>query len=154
MKKLTDYMQSYLCFLKAMETWFHSAHHVAKGKGFLSDHNDLYGTIYTQLGDHYDQLVEKSIGLSGSEEIACPIILSQGVSHILKSKYQSPVNLQSEIIVELSITCVSDLINSLTSLYSFFDNSGYLTLGLDDALTSMANQYEKYLYFLGQRYKE
>jgi len=154
MEKLTEYMQSYLCFAKAMETWFHSAHHVAKGPGFLSDHNDLYGSIYTQIGDHFDRLVEKSIALSGSEEIACPILLSQGAAKVLYEKYESPVNLHSEEIVKISIICISDLINALTSLYKRFEDSGYLTLGLEDAITSMANQYEKYLYFLGQRYRE
>lgn len=150
---LVEYMQGYLAHLKAVEMWLHAAHHVAKGKGFLSDHNSLYGEMYTALGDHYDLLVEKSIGLSGQEDVACPASLSLGASHILNNHYETPVNKDSEKIVHLAIQCVANLINSLSSLYEVFDESGFLTLGMEDALSSMANEYEKYLYFLGQRYK-
>ena len=80
---LVEYMQGYLAHLKSVEMWIHAAHHVTKGQGFLSDHNDLYGTMYTQIGDHFDILVEKSIGLSGCEDVACPISLSMGASNIL-----------------------------------------------------------------------
>ena len=150
---LVEYMQGYLSHLKASEMWLHAAHHVAKGKGFVSDHKDLYGEMYIKLGDHFDILVEKSIALSGAEDVACPASLSLGASHILNSNYQTPVNMNSEDIVENAIYCVSILINSLSSLHEVFKDSGYLTLGMEDALSSMANEYEKYLYFLGQRYK-
>lgn len=151
---VVEYMQGYLVNLKAIKMWMHSAHHVAKGKGFLSDHNDLYGKMYTQLSDHFDILVEKTIGLTGQEEIACPVILSEGAAHTLKSHYSSPVNKNSEEIVGDGIVYVANLINSLSSLYEHVKGSGHMTLGMEDTLTSMANEYENYLYFLGQRYKE
>ena len=151
--KLIEYMKSYLAHQKAIEMWLHAAHHVTKGKGFLSDHKDLYGSMYIQIGDHIDLLIEKSIALSGQEDVACPASLSSGASHILNSEYVSPVNLNSEEIVKNAILCVSNLINTLSSLYEIFEDSGYLTLGLQDLLGTMANEYEKYLYFLGQRYK-
>ena len=66
-QNLEEYMHAYLGHLKAIEMWLHAAHHVTKGPGFLSDHKDLYGTMYTTIGDHFDLLIEKSIGLSGSE---------------------------------------------------------------------------------------
>lgn len=150
---IEDYMHGYLSHLKAVEMWLHAAHHVTKGPGFVSDHKDLYGTMYVKIGDHFDILVEKSIGLSGDESIACPLKLSLSTSHILNERYLSPVNKPADQIVKEAIGCLSDLINSLSSLYQSFENSGYLTLGMEDALTSMANEYEGYLYFLGQRYK-
>lgn len=150
---LIEYMQGYLANLKSVEMWLHAAHHVAKGKGFLSDHNSLYGEMYTKLGDHFDLLVEKSIALSGHEDVACPLSLSLSASHILNKYYETPVNKDAEKIVYLAIQCVANLINSLSSLYEAFEDSRYLTLGMEDALSSMANEYEKYLYLLGQRYK-
>ena len=150
---IEEYMSGYLSNLKAIQMWLHAAHHVTKGKGFLSDHNDLYGMMYNQVSDHFDILVEKSIGLSGREEIACPLTISRRASSILNRYYETPANASSEEIVKGAIVGISNLINSLTSLYENFKESGYLTLGLEDALTSMANEYEKYLYFLGQRYK-
>ena len=151
--QFNEYMQGYIANLKASEMWFHSAHHVAKGPGFVADHKDLYTKIYNQLGDHFDLLIEKSIALSGFEDVACPVRLSLATSRILKKRYTSPVNLSSEHIVALSIECIANLINSISSLYSKYKKHGYLTLGLEDSLTSMANVYEEYLYLLGQRYK-
>ena len=151
---VSAYMESYLAQLKGSVMWFHAAHHVAKGKGFVSDHRDLYNTIYSNLDDHFDILVEKSIMLSGDETIACPLSLSASASHILNKTCSSPANQDSEVIVYEAIVLVSRLINSVSEIYQKFKDSGYLTLGLEDALTSMANEYEKYLYLLGQRYKE
>ena len=150
---IEEYMHAYLGQLKATEMWLHAAHHVTKGPGFISDHRDLYGVMYTKIGDHFDLLVEKSIGLSGDESVACPLRLSLSASHILNKRYMSPVNKPAYQIVKEAIGCLSDQMNALSSLYQTFEKSGYMTLGMEDALTSMANEYEGYLYFLGQRYK-
>lgn len=152
-QNLNEYMTSYLAHLKACVMWFHSAHHVAKGPGFIADHNDLYGEIYPKLDDHFDELVEKSIALSGDESIACPLNLSLFVSHILNEQYATPVNQSSQVIVEESIQVIANLINSVSDIYKIFEEAGMLSLGLDDALSSHASEYEKYLYFLGQRFK-
>ena len=113
---LTKYMHGYLSHLKATILWFHSAHHVTKGQGFISDHRDLYGEIYSQIDDHFDQLVEKSIALSGDEIIACPAMLSLSAAHILNNHYKSPVNLSSESIIEISIEIMANLINSVSEI--------------------------------------
>jgi DNA-binding ferritin-like protein len=151
--ELLKYMESYLANLKASILWFHAAHHVTKGQGFISDHKSLYGEIYSQMDDHFDELIEKSIALSGEESIACPLKLSLFASHFLNKHYTSPVDNTSQGIVESGIEVISNLINSVSDLYETFEASGMLTLGLDDTLSSHANQYEKYLYFLGQRFK-
>ena len=150
---LEEYMSSYLAELKAVEMWFHSAHHVTKGPGFLSDHKSLYGEMYIKIGDHFDLLVEKSIGLTGSEITACPLRLSSGASHILNNHYSSPVEKNSNEIVKDAIRSMSNLIRALTSLHEKLKSSRLLSLGLEDSLATMANEYEGFLYFLGQRYK-
>ena len=38
--------------------WFHSAHHVTKGKGFAGDHELLYGKIYQTLTEDIDALLD------------------------------------------------------------------------------------------------
>ena len=80
-------------------------------------------------------------------------MLSLSAAHILNNHYKSPVNLSSESIIEISIEIMANLINSVSEIYSIFQKDDMLTLGLDDTLSSHANTYEKYLYFLGQRYK-
>ena len=153
-KEMTSLAEAYLVQLKASVMWFHSAHHVAKGKGFVSDHKDLYGKIYTELDDHFDELVEKSIILSGDEFVACPINLSKGISIILESHYHTPANKNSEEIIHQAIIVMSNLLNSITFFYEKAGELGYLTLGLNDSLSGMANLYEQYMYKLGQRHKE
>ena len=150
---LLNYMKAYLANIKAATMWFHAAHHVAKGAGFLSDHNDLYGKIYNSLDEHFDMLVEKSIALSGDESVACPLQLSIKASHVLNKHYVSPVNQPAGQIAKEAIEVIINLINSVSEIYSEFEEAGMLTLGLDDALSANAGEYEKYLYFLGQRYK-
>lgn len=152
MRTVEDYMSGYIILIKSAEMWYQSAHHVTKGPGFLSDHNDLYGKLYEDLGEHFDLLVEKAIALSGQESFACPLILSEGVCAVFK-EYTSPVDKSADEIIELSLDIITSLINSLTEVYEFFESEGYLTLGLDDLLTSTANKYENYLYFFGQRSK-
>tara|TARA_B100000900_G_scaffold414585_1_gene441654 strand:- start:7699 stop:8166 length:468 start_codon:yes stop_codon:yes gene_type:complete len=151
---INDYMEAYLGHLKSAVLWFHAAHHVTKGAGFASDHKELYGKIYSHLDDNYDLLIEKSIVLSGDEMIACPLKSSRMVKKILCTRYETPANKKSRQIVHDAIVLISDLINSLSHLYESFKVSGYLTLGMEDALTSMSSEYEQYLYLLGQRYKE
>lgn len=152
MKTVEDYMHGYTSLIKSAEMWYQSAHHVAKGPGFLSDHNELFGNLYKDLGEHFDLLVEKSIALSGEESCACPIMLSKSITKIFEN-YNSPVNRKIEDIIDMSIDIITSIINSLTEVYDFFESEGYLTLGLDDLLTSFANKYEQYLYFLVQRSK-
>ena len=65
----------------------------------------------------------------------------------------SPVNQPSDQIVKEAIEVIINLINSVSEIYSEFEKAGMLTLGLDDTLSANAGEYEKYLYFLGQRYK-
>ena len=147
-----DYMESYIALTKAAQVWYHSAHHVSKGPSFLSDHNDLFGNLYKLLDDHYDMLVEKSIVLSGSESFACPIVQSKAVALVLE-KCESPVDKSADQIISIAIDLIVNLINSLSAMYEFLESNNYLTLGLDDLLTSFAHEYENYLYFFGQRSK-
>jgi len=69
---LHEKMTHLLGCLRAANLWFHAAHNLAKGPGFLGDHIDLYGEIYDQLNDDYDTAAEKAISLTGDEGVACP----------------------------------------------------------------------------------
>ena len=57
---MQDLVISYIGFTKSVLTWFHAAHHVTKGTGFAGDHVSLYGEIYQEIIDLFDELVEKS----------------------------------------------------------------------------------------------
>ena len=84
--------EDYIGTTRALQHWFHAAHHVTKGKGFAGDHNILYSKIYNLLGEDLDALIEKGIGLYDEEQLACPIIISKLASKMI-CNFDSPVNL-------------------------------------------------------------
>ena len=53
----------WVCTVKAIELWFHSAHHLTKGAGFSGDHVNLYGKIYLELQEEFDAVAERVLGL-------------------------------------------------------------------------------------------
>ena len=149
---ISDLLLTYIACTKATEMWFHAAHHVTKGKGFAGDHNVLYSKIYETLGEDYDSLVEKGIGLYDEEQLACPILVSQLASQIV-SQFDSPVNRIDEDITHIGLHILDHHLGNLEMLYHKLEDSQDYTIGFDDLLASMANLYEKYIYMLKQRLK-
>lgn len=149
---ISDLLLSFIACTKATQMWFHAAHHVTKGKGFVGDHSILYTKIYETLGEDYDSLVEKGIGLYDEEQLACPILVSQLSAQIV-SQFNSPVNRNDEDIAYIGLHILDHHLNNLEDLYYKIENSQEFTIGFDDLLASMANLYEKYIYMLKQRLK-
>ena len=148
----SDLLLTYIACTKATEMWFHAAHHVTKGKGFAGDHNILYSKIYNLLGEDLDALIEKGIGLYDEEQLACPIIISKLASKMI-CNFDSPVNLDDHQIACIALEVLKYHINHLEKLYYQLESSDGFTIGFDDLLASMANEYERYIYMLKQRIK-
>jgi DNA-binding ferritin-like protein len=142
----------YLGSLRAVHLWFHAAHNLTKGTGFVGDHVHLYGQIYVELQDDLDAAIEKAIGLSGDERAGCPIELTAYALEILKL-YPSPTNAKARDIVSTALELLHMHIDLLTELHDNLERRQLLTLGLDDLLAQAANRYEGYLYLLTQRSK-
>ena len=135
---------------RAMIAWFHAAHHVTKGTGFGGDHVNIYGRIYTELEEDFDEIVEKGLGLTGDETLADPAsILSLAAGQL--SQYPQPANQDAEQIARNALEIARVYIAFIESIYSQFEGSGGMTLGLDDQLQGFANKYETYVYLLQQR---
>ena len=149
---ISDLLLSFIACTKATEMWFHAAHHVTKGKGFAGDHNILYSKIYELLGDDYDSLVEKGIGLYDEEQLACPILISSLASKIV-CQFDSPVNKDDYEIAHIGLHVLLSHLDNLENFYSQIENTQSFTIGFDDLLASMANEYERYIYMLKQRLK-
>lgn len=142
-------LESILFNIKAMEVWFHGAHHVTGGIGFAGDHINLYSKIYEDISDDFDSAVEKAVGLL-NEDIACPKSIMSGANKIIAS-FETPCGKSSNDIAKIGLEIISDYIFSLTEIYNSLKDSESLTLGLDDFIMSMANDYEEILYLLKQR---
>lgn len=134
---------------RAMIAWFHAAHHVTKGTGFGGDHVNIYGRIYTELEEDFDEIVEKGLGLTGDETLADPVsILSMATGQL--SQYPPPSNQDAEYIASSALEVAKAYIAFIEKIYVQFESSG-MSLGLDDQLQGFANKYETYVYLLQQR---
>ena len=134
---------------RAMIAWYHAAHHVTKGTGFGGDHVNIYGEIYTQLDEDLDMIVEKGIGLTGNETLADPVS-SLSLAATLLSKYPASANQSADQIACTAFEVSKSYVAFLEQTYSQFESCG-MSLGLDDLLQGLANQYETYVYLLQQR---
>ena len=134
---------------RAMIAWYHAAHHVTKGAGFGGDHVNIYGEIYTQLDEDLDTIVEKGIGLTGDETLADPVS-SLSLAATKLAQYPAAANQDAETIASHAFALSKEYIAFIESIYSQFEACG-MSLGLDDLLQGLANQYETYVYLLQQR---
>jgi DNA-binding ferritin-like protein len=145
-------MSELACTVRALQLWFHGAHHVSKGTAFIGDHVNLYGAIYEKLGDELDTIVEKAIGIGEDESVACPTILTSKALELLL-QYPSPAGLKSLALVSCAKTLMKGYLRFLEHVSEELEASSELTLGLDDFLAASANGHETFVYLLGQREK-
>lgn len=147
---LASDLSEWLGCLRAVQMWFHAAHHVVSGEPFAGDHGVLYDRIYTEVQDAFDADVEKAIGVSGEEEVACPIKLCEVALRILKSQ-PSPAALDASGIANAGLAIVRQHVEKLEQLFEKLESENSLTLGLNDHLAAQANTFESYIYLLQQR---
>jgi len=145
-------LESIIFLFKANRDWFHSAHHVSKGQSFISDHDKLYGKIYKSLDGSLDEMIEKSISMLDDENIACPIKIGEGSLKIL-SCYTPPANLSGNEIAELALEHELNFLLFLEDAFRTLEGHLMMSIGLNDFLSSLANEHEKFVYKLKQRLK-
>lgn len=138
---------------KGILSWMHAAHHTTKGTSFSGDHVNLFGEIYEEIIEDFDEMIEKSIAILDDEKVACPIELTVGSIKYL-SMFTSPSNLHEDQIAVCALEFVRHHINHLESVYRSLEEKRALSLGMDDFLSSSAGKYEKFEYLLGQRIKK
>lgn len=145
-------MRQYSAMLRGMQLWYHAAHHVTRGTGFFGDHADLYGKLYEELTGDFDNAVEKAVGLTNDEEMACPICITKLASQVLE-KFPSPVSLSSLAIASTALEMEKYHNELVTAIFHELEETGNLSLGLDDMLMATVNDHEGYIYKLQQRVK-
>ena len=145
-----DVFSEWLCTVKATELWFHSAHHLTKGTGFAGDHVNLYGVIYTELQAEFDAVAERVLGLTGDEKLLCPKHIIKH-AYMMLEQYDSPVNRCAEEIAQIAHNIILGYCMWENNFHHHMDESGLLTIGLDDLLSTNAGNHERYAYLLQQR---
>jgi DNA-binding ferritin-like protein len=147
---MKEEMEGLIVKTKIFELWFLGAHHCTKGKSFVGDHAILYSEIYEKAGEYYDSFIERAIGLTGDEMMACPICIMQKIGQE-SSEYLSPCNKDSDEIAAMALDMVKEYLLDIENTYNSLKDSGEITLGLDDLLMSTSSELERYVYLLGQR---
>jgi len=150
--ELEEVMMQWAAYLRTLHLWFNGAHNLTKGSGFAGDHNELYDMIYNASAEHTDTVLERGIGLTQNETVACPVGITARASEIMQ-QYPSPSNANATSIACVGLALVKGYVAGLTSMYNDLDDKGLLTLGLDDLIMSHASEYEGFAYQLQQRVK-
>ena len=145
-------MSQYIAMLRGMQLWYHAAHHVTRGASFFGDHADAYGKLYNELSADFDKAVEKAIGLTNDEEMACPVHITKMACQVI-CKYPSPVSLTSLAMASCALEMENHHNQLVTAIFHELEDAGCLTLGLDDMLMATVNDHEGHIYMLQQRVK-
>jgi len=141
----------YVGFMRAMQLWFHGAHHLTRGTGFSGDHVNLYGRIYQAIGEQIDGAIEKAIGLFG-DELGCPLHITEKALEIM-SEYPSPIEMRATTQAAAGLQMEKDFLKFSQNFYNALKQAGAMTLGLDDMIMANANAHEGHVYLLQQRIK-
>jgi len=141
----------YVGFMRAMQLWFHGAHHLTRGTGFSGDHVNLYGRIYQAIGEQIDGAIEKAIGLFG-DELGCPLHITEKALEIM-SEYPSPIEMRVTTQAAAGLQMEKDFLKFSQNFYNALKQAGAMTLGLDDMIMANANAHEGHVYHLQQRIK-
>ena len=149
---LENYLVNYVGSLRALQLWFHSAHILAKGTGFAGDHVHLYGEIYNELSEQIDTAIEKAVGITDNEVMACPRTITYKALEALMD-YPVPTNATALKIALSALALVKSYLAYVEHMFEELEEADELSLGLNDFLAQSANTFEGYAYLLQQRVK-
>jgi len=150
---LDKYLVNYIGALRALQLWFHSAHILAKGTGFAGDHVNLYGRIYSEITEEIDTAIEKAVGITDNELLACPRVVTYKAMEVLMD-YPTPANATALKIALSGLALVKSYLAYVTQMFEDLEGADELSLGLNDFLMQSANTFEGYAYLLQQRVKQ
>jgi DNA-binding ferritin-like protein len=127
--------------------WSHwTSHWQVKGSSFYGDH-ELMERLYAGLVDEIDTLAEKIVSNFGSDSVN-PVEQAQAMANVMMPVAEDRSN-QSPL--ERALFVEDALQIFFKAAYNYLKKSGFLTLGMDDFIMSMANNHETNLYLLRQR---
>ena len=150
--KLRPLFLEYIGTSRALHLWFHGAHHVTRGTGFVGDHFHLYGKIYEKVQEDIDVTIEKAISILEDESVACPAKITDIACDIL-SEYPSPSQHTALAIAAHGKTLMVSYVKMLEEMFKEIQQIDGMTLGLEDHISSTCNEYESFIYLLQQREK-
>jgi hypothetical protein len=145
-----DDFVKYLSFVLAIRDIYQSFHWGTTGSDFYEDHL-LFERLYGELAEQADEVAEKFVGLSDSE-VACPVMLSRTRCDIYDNLMEDfSISHGGNTLVLRAIFVEQAFLKISEALYDKLEESGNLTLGLDDMLASIYSKHEDNIYLLKQK---
>lgn len=137
----------YIATLKAMALVHQHNHWTTKGDAFYGDHL-LFERLYNSALKDLDTAAEKFVGLFGDQ--CLDYDLQTDLLHRVLLKYK---NLEGSP-AQMSLEVEKDFLKLSKEVYNNFEDSGALTLGLDDMIMAIASSREESVYLLKQLLKD
>jgi DNA-binding ferritin-like protein len=135
-----------LSILHSAEQHYELAHWKVCGDSFYGDHL-LFERLYDNISDETDALAERLVGLCGHE------VLHESRHLRVMYKFMDKWKSVSDCPFRRSLYIERSLVKFIEGLHRKMDQSGDLTLGLEDLLAGLASQHETHLYLIQQRLK-
>jgi DNA-binding ferritin-like protein len=132
--------------VKCLELYSHCAHHIVSKAVFIPDH-EMLGSLYSKMNGDYDNIIERFVGLKGSEALDEQQILLQAVQKCgtlpLKGNAENK---------PLLVNCLQQL-KAINAKIELVCKEPGITQGTIQLLGEQVNQNEILLYKLQQRCK-
>ena len=149
---LVTRLSQYIGMLRAMHLWYHGAHHCVRGTSFSGDHKNLFGDIYEAIEEEIDTAIEKAVGVTGDEGMACPMHITKTALQVMQH-YPSPPAVTSLAMAAVGLEMEKHYLEMVEHMFEELEDAGALSLGLNDFLAASANDHEMHVYHLQQRVK-
>jgi DNA-binding ferritin-like protein len=143
MDKCSKTAALYIASLKAVALIHQHSHWTTKGITFYGDHL-LFERIYNSALENLDTAAEKFMGLFGPDCLNYTLQAELLNKVLLKYKGLEASQLERSLSIE------KDFLKLSSDAYECFKNEGRLTLGLDDAIMSIASKREEAVYLIQQ----
>jgi len=133
-----------LAMLRALQVVHQNGHWNAHGDPYYGDHL-LLQRLYEAVDDEMDTLAEKITSMYGAGSIDP----ASQLAHM--SFYINDWEKRSDHYLTRSLAAEEDFQIMLKDLYTFLDEMGTLSLGMDDFIMALASDHETAVYLLRQR---
>jgi DNA-binding ferritin-like protein len=138
-------MKELMILLRAMQMYSQNAHHLSKGMTFMQDHS-FFGDTYEQLGDDFDDVSERIVGLYGEEPLHLQTIMKSVVDKLMDAP--SVGSIDNKIFYQHQL----HLEDKLCDLVKMIVSAG-CSKGTEQLITEISNKSEIRKYKIKQRLK-
>lgn len=148
MPNLAPYFSSWLAIARANQLWFHGAHHLTDGPGFIADHV-FYAEVYAAFEGVVDALSELAIAESLDAVVEPSAVMTEAAGYLAARPML--VGLGCDGIAKAALDVVTRFLATLQADVTRLAADKDTPIGLDDYLRSTAAAFTTTRYKLLRR---